>query len=92
MTKYTIELTETENLAMQYIAFSVDAWIQNAVYERARIAIDEIVKISVEKFLEQGQSIPGSKQEIVAAAFANGWIKTGEQRNQEINTLVSNNQ
>ena len=89
MSIYNIELTETENLAMQYIAFSVDAWIQNAVHERARVAIDEIVKISVEKFLEQGQSIPGSKQEIVAAAFANGWIKTGEQRNQEIKlTLV----
>jgi hypothetical protein len=68
---------------MQYVAASVDDWIQNAAHERARIAIDEIVKIAVEKFLENGQTIPGSKDEIVAAAFANGWVKTVAQRNEE---------
>lgn len=83
MTSYNIELTETENLAMQYATLNVDEWIQNAVHERARIAIDEIVKIAVEKFLEIGQSIPGSRDEIIAAAYANGWIKTAAQRNAE---------
>jgi|694.fasta_scaffold01249_9 hypothetical protein len=81
--KYTVEYTETEDKAMQYAAASVDDWIQNAAHERARIAIDEIVKVAVEKFLEAGQSIPGSKDEIVAAAFANGWVKTAAQRNEE---------
>lgn len=83
MTNYNIELTETEDLAMQFIAADVDEWIQNAVHERARVAIDEIVKIAVDKFLEAGQSIPGSKDEIVAAAYTNGWVKTAVQRNQE---------
>jgi hypothetical protein len=83
MAEYTIELTETEDLAMQYAALDVDDWIQNAAHERARIAIDEIVKIAVEKFLEAGQSIPGSKEAIVAAAFENGWVKTAAQRNAE---------
>jgi hypothetical protein len=83
MTTYTINYTETENKAMEYAAASVDDWIQNAAHERARIAIDEIVKIAVEKFLEAGQSIPGSREEIVAAAFANGWVKTAAQRNEE---------
>ena len=59
------------------------SWIQNAAHERARIAIDEIVSLAVQKFLEAGQSIPGSKDEIVAAAFTNGWIKTAQQRNEE---------
>ena len=86
MTTYNIELTETEDLAMQYAALDVDDWIQNAAHERARIAIDEIVKIAVEKFLEDGQSIPGSKNEIVAAAFANGWVKTAAQKNAEMAT------
>lgn len=85
MVKYTIEYTQTEDLAMQYAAASVDDWIQNAAHERARIAIDEIVKVAVEKFLEAGQSIPGSKDEIVAAAFENGWVKTAADRNKEIN-------
>ena len=83
MTTYTVTYTDTEDLAMQYIAASVDGWIQNAAHERARIAIDEIVKLAVEKFLEAGQSIPGSREEIVAAAFANGWVKTAAQRNEE---------
>jgi hypothetical protein len=81
MTTYTINFTETEDLAMQYIAASVDDWIQNAAHERARVAIDEIVKIAVDKFLDAGQSIPGSREEIVAAAYANGWVTTAVSRN-----------
>lgn len=83
MASYTVNYTETEDKAMQYAAASVDDWIQNAAHERARIAIDEIVTLAVQKFLEAGQSIPGSKDEIVAAAFANGWVKTAAQRNEE---------
>lgn len=83
MATYTIELTETEDLAMQYAALDVDDWIQNAVHERARIAIENIVSFAINKFLEAGQSIPGSREEIVAAAFANGWVKTVAQRNAE---------
>ena len=90
MTTYTIEYTETEDNAMHYVALSADEWIQNAAHERARLAIDEIIKIAVEKYLEAGQSIPGSKDEIVAAAFTNGWVKSAEQRNSEIVAPSSN--
>ncbi len=90
MAKYTINYTVTEDKAMQYAAASVDDWIQNAAHERARIAIDEIVALAVQKFLEAGQSIPGSKDEIVAAAFDNGWVKTAAQRNEEAMTPVAN--
>jgi hypothetical protein len=68
---------------MAYAAADVNEWIQNAAHERARIAIDEIVALAVQKFLENGQSIPGSKDEIVAAAFTNGWVKTAADRNAE---------
>ena len=88
MTTYTINYTETENKAMEYAAADVNEWIQNAAHERARIAIDEIVALAVQKFLEAGQSIPGSKDEIVAAAYANGWIKTAVQRNEEANQTL----
>lgn len=81
MTTYSIQYTETENLAMSHVAADVNEWIQNAAHERARIAIDEIVVLAVQKFLEAGQSIPGSKDEIVAAAFANGWVETAAERN-----------
>ena len=89
MTTYTIEYTETEDLAMSHIAASVDAWIQNAAHHRAHVAINEIVAIAVQKFLEIGQDIPGSKEAIVAAAFANGWVKTAAQINEEtINSVM----
>ena len=80
---YTIEYTTTEEAAMSYIAFSVNDWLQTAAHERARVAIDEIVQIAVTKYLELGESIPGSKEEIVTQAFARGWIKTGAERQAE---------
>jgi len=83
MANYTITYTDTENLAMHYAAASADEWIQNAAHERARIAIDEIVQIAVQQFLAAGQNIPGSKDAIVAAAFANGWVKSAADRNAE---------
>lgn len=87
MSKYTIEFTDTEELAMQYISVSVDSWLQNAAHERARIAIDEIVHLSVSKFLEVNEPTPASKEEIVSQAFARGWVKPSSERNQEIQPL-----
>ncbi len=88
MTTYTITYTETQDKAMQYSAASVDDWIQNAAHERARIAIDEIVQIAVAKFLENGESIPGSKDDIISIAFAREWVKTAAQRNAEVVSLT----
>jgi glycine cleavage system H lipoate-binding protein len=73
---YTVTLTETEKLAMEYIAYEPQDWVENAMKERARIAIDEIVKIAVDKFFEINESIPGSKDEIVSQAYSRGWINT----------------
>lgn len=80
---YQITYSTAENLAMSYIAASVDDWVQNACHERARIAIEEIVQITVQKCLENNIQIPGSKDEMVELAFAQGWVKTAEERNQE---------
>lgn len=75
---YTITLTETEKLAMEYVAYDPQDWVENAMKERARLAIEEIIKISVDKFLEAGQTIPGTREEIVAAAYSNDWIQTAK--------------
>jgi hypothetical protein len=77
---YTITLTETEKLAMEYIAYDPQDWVENAMKERARLAIEEIIKIAVDKFLEAGQPIPGSREEIVATAYSNNWIETAKHR------------
>ena len=78
MNNYTITLTNTEKLAMEYIAYDPQNWVENAMRERARLAIDEIIKIAVNKFLEIGETIPGSKDDIVAAAYERGWIHTSK--------------
>lgn len=70
----TITLTETEEKVFKYFALSPQEWVQNAVDNRLRKASDEIVKIAIDKFLEAGQTIPGSKDQIINAAFDNGWV------------------
>jgi hypothetical protein len=80
---YTIALTAAEDAALSYAAFSQDDWIQNAVHERCRIAIDEIVGITVQKCLDNGVQLPGTKDAIVALAFEQGWAKTAAQRQAE---------
>ena len=83
MKNYNVTLTQAENSALGYAALSQDDWIQNAVHERARIAIDEIVQITVAKCLESGIQIPGSKDEMVELAFTQGWVKSAAQRQAE---------
>jgi hypothetical protein len=85
---YIITLTDTEKAAMEYVAYDPQEWIENAAKERARIAIEDIVKLAVDKFLEAGQPIPGSRDEIVAAAYSNGWIQTAKYKTD--NSTVEN--
>ena len=80
---YKITLTDTEDKALAYAAASQQDWIDNVIHNRCRIAIDDIVKIAVDKFLAVGESMPGDKDQIVAIAFERGWIKTAAQRNLE---------
>ena len=65
---YTITLTDAEDKALGYVALSQQDWIDNAVHERCRIAIDEIVNAEVQRKLAAGESITGSKEDIVMAA------------------------
>lgn len=77
---YTITLTDAEDKALAYAALLQDDWIQNAVHERCRIAIEEIVALTVQKCLETGTPIPGSKEAMVELAFQNGWVLTAADR------------
>ena len=77
---YTITLTDAEQKAMEYIAVDVYDWIENAVKNRARIAIDDIVKEEVERITSNGGQISGTKEDIVIAAP----IKSAKQRNDEL--------
>ena len=79
----TIELTDTQYKGLQYAAASPEDWAENAVTNRARIANDEIVDITVKYCLDNGVQVPGTREEIVAYAFNNDIVKTAQQRNEE---------
>jgi hypothetical protein len=84
---YTITLTEAEAKAMQYVAVDPQDWIDNAVHNRARIAIDEICDLYVKHKLENNQPITATnKPDMVLAAYEEGLVKTAAQRNEEAAT------
>ena len=83
MTQYAISLSTAEDKALSYVAMSQDDWIQNAVHERCRVAIEEIVALTVQKCLETNTAIPGSRDAMVDLAFTQGWVKTAAQRTAE---------
>lgn len=68
MTTYTITLSDAEDKAIHVIAISAQDWIDNAVHERCRLAIEEIVAAEVQRKLAAGEAITGSKDDIVMAA------------------------
>ena len=88
MATLSVELTDTEMKAMEYVAMSPVAWADNAVTNRARIAIDEIVSIYTQKALNEGVQIPTTREAIVADAFAKGWVKTAVDREAEANGSI----
>ena len=87
MTEYTINLTTAENLALSYEAASQQEWIDNVVHNRCRIAIDDIVKIAIEKCFEQNIQVPASKEETVILAFEHGWVISAAERSAEEDKL-----
>lgn len=68
MKTYTITLTDAEDKALHSVAYSAQDWIDNAVHERCRIAIDEIVQAEVKRLLDLGLPITGSRDDIVLNA------------------------
>ena len=86
---YTITLTTAQDQALSYVAASQQDWIDNAATERARIAIDEIVALTVQKCLDTDTAIPGSKDAMVTLAFEQGWVKTAAQRNADAEAAMA---
>ena len=89
MTNYTINLSAAEDKALSYAALSQNDWIQNAMHERCRIAIEEIVALTVQQCLANNMQIPGSKDEMIELAFTQGWVKTAAQRQTEAEAAAS---
>ena len=70
MATYTIELNDAEVKAMEYVAVSVQDWADNALQNRARVAMDEIYDMEVARMTADPTitSIPADKEAVVLAA------------------------
>jgi hypothetical protein len=86
MTTYTIELTEAEVKAMEYVALDVQEWADNVLKNRARIAMDEIYDAEVKRMTADPEitAIPADKEAVVLDAD----IKSAAQRNAEAELLM----
>jgi hypothetical protein len=86
MTTYTITLSAAENKALGAVANSQQEWIDNAVHERCRVAIEEIVAAEVQRKLAANETISGSKEDIVLAAP----IQSAAEKQAELETTRQN--
>jgi hypothetical protein len=77
---YTITLTDAQDKALSVVAVDQQDWIENAVFERCRIAIEEIVNAEVQRKLANNETISGSKEDIVMAAN----VETAAERNERL--------
>ena len=77
----TITLTEAETKALAYVAYSPQEWAENAVKERARLAMEEIFQSEVARMLADPNTteIPADRETVVLAAD----IKSAAQRQAE---------
>ena len=78
-----ITLTDAEAKALAYVAYSPQEWAENAVHERARIAMDEIFQLEVQRMLADPNTteIPADREAVVLAAQ----IQTAAERQAEAN-------
>lgn len=78
---YTITLTDAENKALAYVAADPQDWIDNAIKERCRLAIEEIFQNEVRRMLADPSitEIPADRDAVVLAAN----IKTAAEREAE---------
>lgn len=80
--EFTVILSDAELKALQYVAYSAQEWIDNAVHERCRIAMEEIFHMEAQRMLNDPtiSEIPADREAVVLAAD----IKSAAQRNAEM--------
>ena len=74
-TSYTVGITTGEYKALQYVMVDQNAWVNNALKNRARIASDEILNIYTSFKINKGEAITAvGTTAVIEAAYAEGVI------------------
>lgn len=63
-----VTINQAQEKALAHAVYDPQEWIENAVYNRCRIAIEEIVAAEVERITSEGGELKGTKEDIVLAA------------------------
>lgn len=79
--EYTITLTAAEQKALAYVAVSPADWIENAVKERCRLAMEEIFELEVRRMVADPSitSIPADREAVVLSSA----LKSAAERQSE---------
>lgn len=64
----TITLSAAEEKAIAHIMEDVNDWAQYTIHNRCRIAIEEIFAAEVQRKIAVGETISGTKEDIIMAA------------------------
>ena len=83
MAKYEIELTDTEDKALSFVAYSQKDWIDNATKNRARLAKEEIIALNTAHCNANNIQIATGEDAQVAQAFTLKVVKTAKEVQEE---------
>ena len=84
MAKYEIELTDIEDKALSFVAYSQKDWIDNATKNRARLAKEEIIALNTAHCNANNIQIATGEDAQVTQAFTLKVVKTAKERNDEV--------
>ena len=74
-TSYTVGITTAEFLALQNCMVDQQEWIDNAIQNRARIAIEEIVNKYTQYKINKGEAVTAiGTTAVIEAAYAEGVV------------------
>jgi hypothetical protein len=81
MNTFTITLTDAELKALAFVASDPQDWMDNAIHERCRLAMEEIFTAEVARMVADPSttSIPADREQVVLDAD----IKSAKQRHDE---------
>lgn len=84
MAEIKVTVTDTQVKCLEYAAYSVQDWCDNAIHERARRAQNEIISKLVSHCNENGITIATGADAQVTQAYELGIVKTAKQITDEI--------
>ena len=84
MADITVKLTDTQMKSLEYSAYSVQDWCDNAIHNRARVAQEEIIAKLVAHCNENNITIATGVDAQITQAYTLGVVKTAKQITDEI--------